>query len=159
MHLGVGDALLLQLRQVLLLVALEVLLLQALELILDLLVGDGHAERRRLLLQLDALDEALEDLRLDRLVFGRAGFRERALLEVVAALRLAHSAVEGRARDVLAADDGRVRLREGGAATTAARGGEQGKREREEEQREAPHRPPRVAAGLRSRPWVQSRRA
>ena len=129
-NLLVRQPLILQLLLVLLRVAAEVLLLDLLEPRVDLLVGHLDVQLLGLLLELDALDEELDDLVLQRLELLRAGLRELALLGLVALLRLRDDRVEFRLRDLLAVDDGHGVLRHLFVATAA--GGD----ERENESRE-----------------------
>ena len=68
--------------------------------------GDVDAEIRGLLLVLDALHEEGHRLVLQRLVLGRAGLRELALLALVGRLGEHHQVVEIAAGDLLAVHHG-----------------------------------------------------
>ena len=101
-----GVALVLEALLELLLVVREVLLLDLVDLLRDLRVGDVDAELLALARVLLALDEERDRLGLERLVLGRPGLREGALLRGVGLLRARQELVEGRPLDVGAVDDG-----------------------------------------------------
>ena len=141
-----GQALLLQLLLVRLQVTREVLVDQPVEVLLDRGRRHCDAERGRLLLQHEALDEVVDVRALQLLVLGRPRLRELAALRFVCPLRLLQEAFERRSRDGRSVDDrdgvGRHlrRARIGGLgrrpAPTAARGECEGRRRNEHRQSE-----------------------
>ncbi len=119
-----GVALTLELLRERRLVALEDVLLHLGDPLVDVLVGDRDLQLVGFALVLDPLDEVRDRLRLQGLVFGRAGLREFALVRLVGQLHPGGELVELLFRDLLAVDRGDGALRHIAAASATA-GGEQ----------------------------------